>query len=80
MIDTPPIWDSPKLGTFPERLMTKTRLESHRERLFIPVHTFEVLDFPVQVRLREYLGNEVASPERRYITGANLPADGGYAP
>jgi len=38
--------------------MTKSQRKDHHEKLFIPLHTFEVLDFPVRVRRMESLGNE----------------------
>ena len=49
-INTPPIMGLAKFRMLPKKLMTKARPEHHQKRLFIPVHTFEALDFPVRVR------------------------------
>ncbi len=35
--------------------MTKKQRKDHHRKLFIPLHTFEVLDFPVRVRRIEPL-------------------------
>jgi hypothetical protein len=42
---------SAKFRSFPEKLMTKKQRTDHDKKLFIPLHTFEVLDFPVRVRI-----------------------------
>ena len=54
-IDAPPVLRSPTFRSFPEKLMTKKQRKDHHKKLFIPLHTFEVLDFPVRVRRIEPL-------------------------
>jgi hypothetical protein len=58
-INAPPILRPIKFRMLPKKLMTKARREHHQKRLFIPVHAFEVLAFPVRVRRVESLGNGV---------------------
>jgi hypothetical protein len=55
--DAPPILGSPRFRSFLEKLMATRQRKDHHKKLFIPLHTFEVLDFPVRVRLVESLGN-----------------------
>jgi hypothetical protein len=66
-IDAPPFLDSPKFRSFPEKLTTKKQRKDHPNKLFIPLHTFEVLDFPVRVRRVESLGNEMRRDGVRLI-------------
>jgi len=49
------------------RLMTPTRSKHSRKRLFITLSEFEILDFPVRVRLVESLGNELCRSTVRVI-------------
>jgi len=58
-IDVPPILGSPQFRSFPEKLMTKKQRKDRHKKLFIPLHTFEVVDFPVRVRPVESLGDAV---------------------
>jgi hypothetical protein len=58
-IDTPPILGSPKFRNFPKKLTTQKQRKDHHKKLFIPLLTFEALDFPVPVRRIEFPGDEV---------------------
>jgi hypothetical protein len=66
-MNTPPILGSTKFRMLPKKLMTKARPKHHQKRLFIPVHAFEVLYFPVPVRSVESLGNGVCRSNVRLI-------------
>ena len=66
-INTPRILGSTNFRMLPKKLMTKTRPEPHQRRLFIPVHAFEALDFPVRVRPVESLANGVCRSSARLI-------------
>jgi len=66
-MNTPPILGPSKFRMLPKELMTKARPEHHQKRLFIPVHAFEVLDFPVRVRPVESLVNGVCRGSVRLI-------------
>lgn len=57
-MNTPPILGPSRFRMVPKKLMSKARPERHQKRLLIPVHAFEVLDFPVQVR-RVHIVNAV---------------------
>jgi hypothetical protein len=66
-MNTPPMLGPIKFRLLPKKLMTKTRPEHHQKRLFVPVHAFEVLDFPVLVRPVEARGNGVWDSSARLI-------------
>ena len=48
---------------------TKKQPKDHDRKLFIPLHTFEVIDFPVRMRRDESLGKGV------YLRGGRLIRD-----
>lgn len=77
-IDPPFILDPLKCQSFPERLTTKKQRKDHHEKLFIPLHTFEVLDFPMRVRRIESHGNEVRQSGVRLIRHKKGKPSGGY--
>ena len=66
-IDAPPFLNSRKFQTFPEKFTTKKQRKDHHRKLFIPLRTFEVVDFPVRVRRVESLGNEARGNGVRLI-------------
>jgi hypothetical protein len=78
-IDLPPILRSPKFRSSPDKLTTRKQRKGHHKKLFIPLHTFEVLDFPVRVRHIESLGNEVHLGGVRLITIKKGKPNGCYA-
>jgi len=57
MMDAPSFLNSRKFRSFPDK--SKKPRKDHHKKLFIPVHTFEVLAFPVRVRPVESLGDAV---------------------
>jgi hypothetical protein len=50
MINKPFTSNLPKLRGFPKSLKTEVPRKRLPQKLFVPVHSFEGLDFPVQVR------------------------------
>jgi hypothetical protein len=59
--------DSRRFREFGRALMTKKRSKRSRQRLFIAVSTFEILDFPVRVQPVESLGNQLCRTTVRVI-------------
>jgi hypothetical protein len=49
-MNAPPILGPTRLRMVPKKFMTEARPEHHEKRLFIHVHAFEILEFPVRVR------------------------------
>lgn len=67
MTNTPPVLGWTRFRSFPEKLTTKRQQKDHHKKLFIPLHTFEVLDFPVRMRRVECLCNEVHQGGVRFM-------------
>jgi hypothetical protein len=76
-IDAPPALGSPKLRSFPEKL--KKERQDHHKKLFISLHTFEVLNFPVRVRRVESPGVEAHRGSVRLIRLKTEKPSGYYA-
>jgi hypothetical protein len=58
-LDKRPGLGSRSFRKFGRGLMTKTRSKHSRKRLFVAISAFEILDFPVRVRLVESPGNKL---------------------